>query len=141
MHVWVSGPTKMPTALDVRRSDVTACGKKCQSQVGLGSNPGEGIDICKCIVTLRHGDTLKQPSSRKSSREVGGREREVGALTPSQGVLPQNWVEIEPNHNVMAISLLRASNNPMQKSASFKATNVQFQLRVRVSFTKTLQQE
>ncbi|GFV78127.1 hypothetical protein TNCV_3045111 [Trichonephila clavipes] len=23
MHVWVSGPTKMPTALDVRRSDVT----------------------------------------------------------------------------------------------------------------------
>ncbi|GFX86640.1 hypothetical protein TNCV_1408391 [Trichonephila clavipes] len=24
MHVWVSGPTKMPTALDVRRSDVTA---------------------------------------------------------------------------------------------------------------------
>ncbi|GFW26985.1 hypothetical protein TNCV_1378231 [Trichonephila clavipes] len=24
MHVWVSGPTKMPTAIDVRRSDVTA---------------------------------------------------------------------------------------------------------------------
>ncbi|GFS77656.1 uncharacterized protein TNCV_819581 [Trichonephila clavipes] len=24
MHVWVSGPTKMPTTLDVRRSDVTA---------------------------------------------------------------------------------------------------------------------
>ncbi|GFU58433.1 hypothetical protein TNCV_1368671, partial [Trichonephila clavipes] len=23
MHVWVSGPTKMPTAVDVRRSDVT----------------------------------------------------------------------------------------------------------------------
>ncbi|GFV83800.1 hypothetical protein TNCV_2555861 [Trichonephila clavipes] len=24
MHVWVSGPTKMPTTFDVRRSDVTA---------------------------------------------------------------------------------------------------------------------
>ncbi|GFT66221.1 hypothetical protein TNCV_650551 [Trichonephila clavipes] len=24
MHVWVSGPTKMPTDVDVRRSDVTA---------------------------------------------------------------------------------------------------------------------
>ncbi|GFU99145.1 hypothetical protein TNCV_1228591 [Trichonephila clavipes] len=24
MHVWVSGPTKMPTAVDVQRSDVTA---------------------------------------------------------------------------------------------------------------------
>ncbi|GFU90797.1 hypothetical protein TNCV_4870291 [Trichonephila clavipes] len=23
LHVWVSGPTKMPTAVDVRRSDVT----------------------------------------------------------------------------------------------------------------------
>ncbi|GFU87397.1 hypothetical protein TNCV_2716821 [Trichonephila clavipes] len=25
---------------------------------GLGSNPGEDIDVCKCIVSLRHGGTL-----------------------------------------------------------------------------------
>ncbi|GFW72792.1 uncharacterized protein TNCV_1266351 [Trichonephila clavipes] len=24
----------------------------------LGSNPGEGMDICKCIVPSQHGDTL-----------------------------------------------------------------------------------
>ncbi|GFX71616.1 hypothetical protein TNCV_2696041 [Trichonephila clavipes] len=26
--------------------------------VGIGSNPGEGIDVCKCIVPLRQGGTL-----------------------------------------------------------------------------------
>ncbi|GFW19897.1 hypothetical protein TNCV_3562001 [Trichonephila clavipes] len=26
--------------------------------VGLGSNPGEDMDVCKCIVPLRHGGTL-----------------------------------------------------------------------------------
>ncbi|GFT28732.1 uncharacterized protein TNCV_3584671 [Trichonephila clavipes] len=25
---------------------------------GLGSNPGEDMDVCKCIVPLRHGGTL-----------------------------------------------------------------------------------
>ncbi|GFX30799.1 uncharacterized protein TNCV_656851 [Trichonephila clavipes] len=25
---------------------------------GMGSNPGEGMDFCKCIVPLRHGGTL-----------------------------------------------------------------------------------
>ncbi|GFV93952.1 hypothetical protein TNCV_3573051 [Trichonephila clavipes] len=26
--------------------------------LGLGSNPGEDMDVCKCIGTSRHGDTL-----------------------------------------------------------------------------------
>ncbi|GFW11241.1 hypothetical protein TNCV_3807611 [Trichonephila clavipes] len=38
----------------------------------------------------------KQPSSRKSSREVGGRVREVGGPDPP-GVLPQNCGGNEPN--------------------------------------------
>ncbi|GFX70120.1 hypothetical protein TNCV_4615581 [Trichonephila clavipes] len=41
----------------------------------MGLNPGEGMDVCKCIVPLRQGTTQKQPSSRKSSREVVGRKR------------------------------------------------------------------
>ncbi|GFU98883.1 DUF5641 domain-containing protein [Trichonephila clavipes] len=52
--------------------------------VGLRSNPGEDMDVCKCIVPLRYGGTL---NSRKSSREVAGRGREVEA----HGVLPLNW--------------------------------------------------
>ncbi|GFV71458.1 transposable element Tc3 transposase [Trichonephila clavipes] len=31
---------------------------------GLGSNPGGGMDVCKCIVPLRHGGTL---NSRRSA--------------------------------------------------------------------------
>ncbi|GFV32701.1 hypothetical protein TNCV_3890601 [Trichonephila clavipes] len=46
--------------------------------LGLGSDPGEDMDVCKCIMPSRHGGTL---NSRKSSREVGrkGRERAVPA--------------------------------------------------------------
>ncbi|GFX98782.1 hypothetical protein TNCV_1503581 [Trichonephila clavipes] len=42
----------------------------------MGSNPGEDMDVCKCIVPLRHGDTLN--SRRASSphvRLVGREER------------------------------------------------------------------
>ncbi|GFU66346.1 uncharacterized protein TNCV_3277441 [Trichonephila clavipes] len=38
--------------------------------LGLGSNPGEDMDVYKCILPWRQG-------VRKSSREVGGR-KEVG---------------------------------------------------------------
>ncbi|GFW40002.1 hypothetical protein TNCV_5116851 [Trichonephila clavipes] len=46
---------------------------------GLGSNPGEDMDACKCssFAVWRYS---KQPSSRKSSREVGGRGGEVEGL-------------------------------------------------------------
>ncbi|GFX30654.1 hypothetical protein TNCV_4861781 [Trichonephila clavipes] len=43
---------------------------------GLGSNPGEGMDACKCIVPLRYGGTLN--SRRVASplvRFVEGEER------------------------------------------------------------------
>ncbi|GFU29371.1 hypothetical protein TNCV_1239781 [Trichonephila clavipes] len=44
--------------------------------LGLGSNPGEGMDTCKCIVPSRHGGTLN--SGRAASplvRLVSGYER------------------------------------------------------------------
>ncbi|GFV11681.1 uncharacterized protein TNCV_976701 [Trichonephila clavipes] len=59
--------------------------------VGPGSHPGEGMDVCKCIVPVGHGDTL---NSRQAAsplvRLVEGEERWE---TPdhSRGVLPQNW--------------------------------------------------
>ncbi|GFY11828.1 uncharacterized protein TNCV_1530201 [Trichonephila clavipes] len=59
----------------------------------MGSNPGEGIDICKSIVPLRHGGTLN--SRRAASplvRFVEGEERWEAPNHP-QGVLPQNWEE------------------------------------------------
>ncbi|GFT28120.1 uncharacterized protein TNCV_645031 [Trichonephila clavipes] len=44
--------------------------------LGLGSNPGEDMDVCKCLVPSRHGGTLN--SRRDASplvRLVGGEER------------------------------------------------------------------
>ncbi|GFY13990.1 transposable element Tcb2 transposase [Trichonephila clavipes] len=57
---------------------------------GLGSNPREDMDVCKCIVPSRHGGTLN--SRRAASppvRLVGGEEKWEASDHP-QGVLPQN---------------------------------------------------
>ncbi|GFS82166.1 cullin-4A [Trichonephila clavipes] len=57
---------------------------------GLGSNPGEGMDVCKCIVPSRYGDTLN--SHRAASPLVRLVEEEEMWESPDhpQGVLPQN---------------------------------------------------
>ncbi|GFW38031.1 hypothetical protein TNCV_834711 [Trichonephila clavipes] len=46
----------------------------CSHREGLGSNPGEDRDVCKCIVPLRHGGTLN--SRRVASPHVWLVERE-----------------------------------------------------------------
>ncbi|GFX82071.1 hypothetical protein TNCV_398011 [Trichonephila clavipes] len=81
--------------------------------LGLGSNPGEGVDVCKRKVPVRQGDT-KYSSNRKSSREISGRGREVGG--PDQGVLPENWGVTEPNRTVPCI-ILKATANDRRRSS------------------------
>ncbi|GFV85779.1 cullin-4A [Trichonephila clavipes] len=61
----------------------------------LGSNPGEGRDVCKCIVPLRHGGT--QNSRRAASPLVRLEEEWWEASDQPQGVLPPNWSGTEPN--------------------------------------------
>ncbi|GFV12186.1 uncharacterized protein TNCV_1536831 [Trichonephila clavipes] len=67
---------------------------------GLGSNPGEDMDVCKCIVPVRHEGTL---NSRRAAnplvRLVEGEER-LEASDHPQRVLPLNWGGIEPNRTV-----------------------------------------
>ncbi|GFU86475.1 hypothetical protein TNCV_1418271 [Trichonephila clavipes] len=55
--------------------------RTCEHIMGLGSNPGEDMVVCQCVVPLRHEGTL---NSRKSSREVGGRRRYGRPLTISR---------------------------------------------------------
>ncbi|GFV54427.1 hypothetical protein TNCV_57781 [Trichonephila clavipes] len=43
----------------------------------------------------------EKPLSRKSSREVGGRGREVEVIDHPQGVLPQNWGFSKPYCHLM----------------------------------------
>ncbi|GFX26886.1 uncharacterized protein TNCV_1840581 [Trichonephila clavipes] len=50
-------------------------------------------------------ENSKEPLCRKSSREVGGRGREVGDPWPLQGVLPQNWGGTEENCTVICMVL------------------------------------
>ncbi|GFW73009.1 hypothetical protein TNCV_831301 [Trichonephila clavipes] len=48
---------------------------------GLSSNPGEGMDISKCIIPLRHGNTLhSRPAASFIARLVEGEERAVSSI-------------------------------------------------------------
>ncbi|GFW95801.1 hypothetical protein TNCV_5023361 [Trichonephila clavipes] len=62
-------------------------------------------------------DIRGQPSSRKSSRVVGGRRREVGDPWPNQGFLPLNWGGTEQNRTVTCI-VLKAKANDRRKNSS-----------------------
>ncbi|GFV96733.1 transposable element Tcb1 transposase [Trichonephila clavipes] len=44
----------------------------------MGSNPGEDMDVCKCIMPLRHGGTLNScQAASPLVRLVQGEEREI----------------------------------------------------------------
>ncbi|GFV79548.1 hypothetical protein TNCV_280011 [Trichonephila clavipes] len=62
---------------------------------GLGSNPGEGMDVRKRIVPMRHEGIPK--NCRVASPLVRLGEGEERWKTPDrpQGVLPQNWCGTE----------------------------------------------
>ncbi|GFV70655.1 uncharacterized protein TNCV_3842341 [Trichonephila clavipes] len=63
--------------------------------LGLGSNPGEDMDVCKCIVPSRHGGTLN--SRRAASPLVRLVEREerrgkIADISLIAGKEFRNWV-------------------------------------------------
>ncbi|GFT55744.1 uncharacterized protein TNCV_4736501 [Trichonephila clavipes] len=68
------------------------------------------MDVCKCIVPLRHEDTL---SSRRAACPlvwlVEGEER--------RGFLPLNWGGIEQNRTVTCM-VLKAKANDRRKNSS-----------------------
>ncbi|GFW89306.1 cullin-4A [Trichonephila clavipes] len=77
----------------------------------LGSNPGEDMDVCKCIMPSRHGGIL---NSRRAANSlvilVEGEER----WEPPdylQGVLPQNWEATELNCSVTCMVLKATAND------------------------------
>ncbi|GFX06371.1 uncharacterized protein TNCV_2938991 [Trichonephila clavipes] len=73
--------------------------------LGLGSNPGEDMDVCKCIVPSRHGVSLNSlRAAGPLVRLVEGKERWEAPGHP-QGVLHNIGGEIEPNHSVTCMML------------------------------------
>ncbi|GFU20163.1 uncharacterized protein TNCV_2557531 [Trichonephila clavipes] len=79
--------------------------------LGLGSNLGEGMDVCKCVSPLRHEGTLN--SHRVASSLVrlveGGKRWEVPDHL--QGVFPQNWGRTEPKRTVTSLVLKAVAND------------------------------
>ncbi|GFT14394.1 cullin-4A [Trichonephila clavipes] len=75
----------------------------------LGSNPGEDMDVCKCIVPSRPGGTLN--SRRAASPFVRWQGKRWESPDHPQGVLPQNWGETELNCSVTCMVLKATAND------------------------------
>ncbi|GFV23078.1 uncharacterized protein TNCV_5101731 [Trichonephila clavipes] len=75
------------------------------------------MDVCKCIVPLRHGGTL---NSRRAASPpmwlVEGDERWEASAHP-QDFLPLNWGVTEQNRNVTCMTL-KAKANDRRKNSS-----------------------
>ncbi|GFX30548.1 uncharacterized protein TNCV_3461991 [Trichonephila clavipes] len=68
------------------------------------------MDVCKCIVPVRHGGTLNsRQAASPLMRLVKGEERWEASDHP-HSVLPLNWNGIEPNCTVTCM-LLKATAN------------------------------
>ncbi|GFW83807.1 uncharacterized protein TNCV_669201 [Trichonephila clavipes] len=61
-----------------------------------------------CGVPSQYRGTI---NSRISSREVGGRGREVGGRLTPPGVFPQNWGGNEPKHTATCMVLKATAND------------------------------
>ncbi|GFT67208.1 uncharacterized protein TNCV_783581 [Trichonephila clavipes] len=55
---------------------------------GLGSNPGEAMDVCKCIVPSRHGNTLNNRRAASPLVRLVARDERWETPDHSQRVLP-----------------------------------------------------
>ncbi|GFW71101.1 hypothetical protein TNCV_91441 [Trichonephila clavipes] len=64
------------------------------------------MDVCKCIVHVRQGmSTLNSRRAASPLVKMGSEEERWKALDLLQGVLLQNWGEINPNHTVICMML------------------------------------
>ncbi|GFS51569.1 uncharacterized protein TNCV_549831 [Trichonephila clavipes] len=81
------------------------------SALGLGLNPEEGTDVCKCIVPLRHGGTINSLRATCLLVRLVEREDRWKDPDPLQGVLPQNWRGTELNPIVTFLVLKAMAND------------------------------
>ncbi|GFV09955.1 uncharacterized protein TNCV_4517091 [Trichonephila clavipes] len=66
------------------------------------------MDVCKCIVPLRHGCTL---NSRQATSTLVWLVEGCGRSLTTPGVLPQNWGGNEPNCSVTCMVLKATAND------------------------------
>ncbi|GFW32016.1 hypothetical protein TNCV_2600431 [Trichonephila clavipes] len=79
-----------PSLALLANGGVQATGKFLKS--GLGSNAGEGMNVCECIMPSLHGGTLiAAPRVINPLVRLVEREERWEAPGHLQRVLPQNW--------------------------------------------------
>ncbi|GFV99399.1 uncharacterized protein TNCV_1513691 [Trichonephila clavipes] len=69
------------------------------------------MDVCKCIVTVRYGDTLNIRRAASPLVRLVEREDRWEASDHPQGILPLNWSGIEPNRTVTSMMLKATVND------------------------------
>ncbi|GFU56993.1 uncharacterized protein TNCV_1778671 [Trichonephila clavipes] len=95
-----------------------ACVKaKVQGDQGLGSNLGEGMDVCKCIVPLRHGGTLDSRQASRPLVRLVEEEESWEASGHAKGFLPLNRGGTEQTPAVPCL-VLKAKANDRRKNSS-----------------------
>ncbi|GFX28151.1 uncharacterized protein TNCV_424781 [Trichonephila clavipes] len=84
---------------------------------GLGSNPGEAMDVCKCAVPLRQGGILNSRRAANPLAWLVEGEESWEVPVNLQGFLPLNWGVTEQNRTVPCM-MLKAKANDRRKNSS-----------------------
>ncbi|GFV36446.1 uncharacterized protein TNCV_2234931 [Trichonephila clavipes] len=78
---------------------------------GLGSNPGEGMDFCECILPLQYEVTLKSCRAARPLMRLLEEEERWESPDHPQGFLPLKWGRTEQNRTVACMVLNAKANN------------------------------
>ncbi|GFX38540.1 uncharacterized protein TNCV_3206081 [Trichonephila clavipes] len=71
----------------------------------------EGMDVCKYIMPLQHGDTLNSRRTVCPLLKLVEREERWEAYDHPQGILSQNWGGTEQNRTVICMVLKATAND------------------------------
>ncbi|GFX72433.1 cullin-4A [Trichonephila clavipes] len=96
--------SECPRIFKCYRRSSTSCYVMVYPAGGLGLNPGEGIDVCKCIVPSRHEGTLNRRRAASPLVRLITGDKRWETLTVPQGVLPHNLGGIELNRTVTCMA-------------------------------------
>ncbi|GFW24179.1 uncharacterized protein TNCV_1847381 [Trichonephila clavipes] len=83
--------------------------------LGLGSSPGEDMDVCKYIVPLRHGGTLNSRRAASPLVWLMEGEEKWEDLDHPRGFLPLNWGGTEQKRT---LTCMVAKANDRRKGSS-----------------------
>ncbi|GFT40041.1 transmembrane channel-like protein 7 [Trichonephila clavipes] len=91
--------------------------------LGLGSNPGEDMDVCKCIVPLRHGGTLNSHQAKDFS-SMADEENDIEIIKLDSNESEAKTQNIEGKKSVDAGTILHLSSSALASQIKKMAPSV-----------------